>query len=349
MRYSNMNSPSTSKRYLELDALRGIAAVLVVFFHFTMGRPEASLGFKFGATGVDLFFIISGFVIFMSLSKIRSVSDFWISRVSRLYPTYWAAVTFTFVIKTLHTDFALTQADWWQYVGNLTMFQFYLNLRDLDDSYWTMIIEMLFYGSIIAVFAVRLLWLVEPLGVFASVLLAIASHFYSYHKFVYLPYYYIPILPFAPLFFAGILFYKIQITQKQVLMRSLALVACFASQCYLFKFGRSHDYISATEYGLVLSVYFGLFGLFVSNNLRVLVSPLTLFLGKISFALYLIHEYVSINVVIPFLTKQLHLNFWMAAGGIAFPLAVLLAFLITEYVEVPVGRWMKSKLRQTLA
>ena len=65
-----------SNRLQELDALRGIAALMVVLFHFTMGRQEANLGFKLGTTGVDLFFIISGFVIFMSLSKVKNSKDF---------------------------------------------------------------------------------------------------------------------------------------------------------------------------------------------------------------------------------------------------------------------------------
>lgn len=61
-----MNNTIQSNRYTELDALRGIAALMVVFFHFTMDRPQGQMGFKLGVTGVDLFFIISGFVIFMS-------------------------------------------------------------------------------------------------------------------------------------------------------------------------------------------------------------------------------------------------------------------------------------------
>ena len=93
-----------SKRFHELDALRGIAALMVVFFHFTIGRAEAKLGFKLGTTGVDLFFIISGFVIFMSLSKVKSSLDFVINRVSRLYPTYWVSVTFTFILIKLKSS-----------------------------------------------------------------------------------------------------------------------------------------------------------------------------------------------------------------------------------------------------
>ena len=74
-------TPHPHKRYQELDALRGIAALFVVFFHFTMGREGLNTFFKLGTTGVDLFFIISGFVIFMSLQKISKGRDFVINRV----------------------------------------------------------------------------------------------------------------------------------------------------------------------------------------------------------------------------------------------------------------------------
>jgi peptidoglycan/LPS O-acetylase OafA/YrhL len=52
------------KRYDELDVLRGFAALFVLFFHLTLFRNEAKYGFQLGITGVDLFFMISGFVIF---------------------------------------------------------------------------------------------------------------------------------------------------------------------------------------------------------------------------------------------------------------------------------------------
>ena len=69
-----VTNPIQSNRFQELDALRGIAALMVVFFHFTIGRPEAKLGFKLGTTGVDLFFIISGFVIF--ILRVKKNSNF---------------------------------------------------------------------------------------------------------------------------------------------------------------------------------------------------------------------------------------------------------------------------------
>lgn len=95
------------ERLLELDALRGLAAVYVLIFHFICSYQQ-SLGAKAfelsrffsGIYGVQLFFIISGYVIFMSLDRIARPLDFIVSRFSRLFPAYWAAVIIaTFLIK----------------------------------------------------------------------------------------------------------------------------------------------------------------------------------------------------------------------------------------------------------
>ena len=62
------NTTRSSHRFKELDALRGVAALMVMFFHFSLGRalPSVFKYIRLGNTGVELFFMISGFVIFMS-------------------------------------------------------------------------------------------------------------------------------------------------------------------------------------------------------------------------------------------------------------------------------------------
>jgi peptidoglycan/LPS O-acetylase OafA/YrhL len=67
----------SDNRIIELDSLRGIAALAVVFYHYTT-RFDAKfqttvitdrISFPYGHYGVELFFIISGFVIFMSVKN----------------------------------------------------------------------------------------------------------------------------------------------------------------------------------------------------------------------------------------------------------------------------------------
>src|SRR5688572_9141623 len=95
---------SSSARIGELDALRGIAALAVVFHHLTSRffedygtPPGAAPAFPFrGVEGVFLFFIISGFVISQTLERIRRARDFVVSRFSRIFPSFWVCVLLTY-------------------------------------------------------------------------------------------------------------------------------------------------------------------------------------------------------------------------------------------------------------
>ena len=87
--------PPDAKRLTNLDGLRGLAALAVLLYHYTSifprFWPEAEpTGFlvDFGGFGVHLFFIISGFVILMTLEKRGASRDFIIYRFIRLYPRY---------------------------------------------------------------------------------------------------------------------------------------------------------------------------------------------------------------------------------------------------------------------
>ncbi|WP_405088849.1 acyltransferase family protein [Microbispora sp. NBC_01389] len=79
----------TSKRLAWLDALRGLAALTVVFEHaLTPLLPEARLPVKAvfdpGWYGVMVFFLVSGYIVPASLERRASLRKFWISRFFRL-------------------------------------------------------------------------------------------------------------------------------------------------------------------------------------------------------------------------------------------------------------------------
>jgi len=338
-----------NNRLKELDALRGLAALMVVFFHFTMGREQANLGFKVGTTGVDLFFIISGFVIYMSIGKVKTSLDFVINRVSRLYPTYWTCVSFTFVLIAVNSMFkniGWGYSDIIGYLVNMTMFQFYFEIPSIDGTYWTMIIEMIFYLGILFLFHFKMLKYLNFIGLSLTVLVVTATFFWPQTYLVTRVMYWIPLLQFIPLFLAGTVFYKIYTFKNKRLENYALLLVCLISQILLFNFaGGSKKYIIQSEYALMLIVYFTLFVLFVNNKLGFIVSKWSLFLGKISFALYLVHQYISIRIIIPYLVDDLQLNFWMASLLVALPVVILLAALITYFIEVPFSKKLKEKLR----
>ncbi|MGY5765687.1 acyltransferase family protein [Brachybacterium sp. DNPG3] len=175
-----------SRRFLELDGLRGIAAVLVVGSHLTFaydskypGESAPFASIAWGAYGVQLFFFISGFVILMSAQRAKSSSDFVISRFSRLFPVYWLAVTVSIIVSILfrvpHTD-----VGWAARLLNYTMVQRLILVPNVDEVYWTLSIEMQFYALILALLLLTHAKITDRLvpwiaGIWISVSLVIAT------------------------------------------------------------------------------------------------------------------------------------------------------------------------------
>ena len=84
------------------DYLRGFAAFIVVIHHIvgTMTVETAQgHGFWVGAAGVDVFFVLSGFLIFGFIQKASHYLKFWLKRVIRIYPTYLLLTTFFFAVS----------------------------------------------------------------------------------------------------------------------------------------------------------------------------------------------------------------------------------------------------------
>ena len=336
-----------SKRYLELDALRGFAAVFVMLFHYTEGKNAPEF-FTLGVTGVDLFFLISGFVIFMSINKVASGKEFLINRAARLYPTYWASVTFTFgvivLLKIVHFNMNhAREVSFADYLVNLTMFQYYFNIKDIDVPYWTMIIEMLFYLLILALYHLKLLKHIVFIGCIINGLIIINYILINQGT---LPNYtgYFPLMNHFALFLGGIIFYKIVTNTIEKPTGYLVVIFCLLTQTIIFKFtGSNPAHITFMQYTCMLVFYFMMFVFFINNKLTFIISKPALFLGRISFALYLTHNFVF-RGLIGYMENHFHLPYWFAIIFIAVPLVILLAYLITEYIEKPFGKKFKNAM-----
>ena len=326
-----------------MDALRGVAILAIVFFHFTFGREEANLGFKLGTTCLDLLFIISGFVIMMSIHRVKSSFEFIIKRIVRLYPTYWTAVTFTFLlISTFTLYYNKGEIDFVRYLGNMTMFQFYLKIKNLDGPYWTMIIELIFYFVVLFLFHFKKINHVNIIFSIISVITVVLIHLEISFNLIHNILTAIPFLQFTPVFLAGSVFYNLYKSKNQVLLNYFILCLSLVCQILLFNnSGRSNLFISHFEYSIMLVIYYLIFILFINGKLKFIVSKGTLFLGKISYALYLIHQQISIGYIIPILTFKYHVNFWLASCVIALPVSICLAALITFQVEIPLLKKIK--------
>jgi peptidoglycan/LPS O-acetylase OafA/YrhL len=126
-----MESSSPSQRIIELDGLRGLAIFLVVLCHYVSNVPhgpsrswESMIGtaLGLGASGVDLFFILSGFLIGGILLESRNsahfYSTFYLRRFHRIVPLYYLWIAVFAALSTLNPAFYL-QKSYWIYLAFL--------------------------------------------------------------------------------------------------------------------------------------------------------------------------------------------------------------------------------------
>jgi peptidoglycan/LPS O-acetylase OafA/YrhL len=341
-------SSTNAQRLQVLDALRGIAALAVVLFHFTLHHEGYERVFRFGTTGVDLFFIISGFVIFMSLQKVSSVKEFIINRFCRLYPAYWMGVLFSFTVISIHFYFSPKypiHEPVQTLLANLTMFQYYLGYSDLEGPYWTMNVEMLFYIFMAILFGLKALKHTRWMGAGICVILGAAAFSVDQIGWIKEVFMKIPLLYHFPLFFAGIVYYSLYKRELSQRAGLGFLALAFMAQMALFPHTwRACKHMTQPEYFVVLALFFSAFFAFTSGRLQFICNGITLFLGKISYPLYLTHQFLSINLIIPYLMWKHEMTLPAAALGVALPTSILVATIIHYLGEKTASNWLKQKL-----
>jgi peptidoglycan/LPS O-acetylase OafA/YrhL len=165
-----------------LDALRGIAALVVVFDHSSYTfmadfRRELMPQFNTSRYGIMVFFLVSGYIIPASLERRGCVRTFWIGRVFRVYPLWAAVVTVLLAANLLGLaemrDFGQQSAATVA-VAHVTMLQELLGTPNLLLILWTLSYEMAFYLLVVALFTVRLHQRSAAVAVILAVLAAVS-------------------------------------------------------------------------------------------------------------------------------------------------------------------------------
>lgn len=328
---------SSAPRVVELDALRGLAALAVVGYHYTTlydqlyGHTGGSLpSLAFGNYGVHLFFLISGYVIFMTLERTRNAMDFVVSRFSRLFPAYWTAIVISAaVVYTI--GMPSQRLPWRDVVLDFTMIQEVLGGEHLDGSYWTLGVELFFYAQMLLWFVLGQLRHIRWIIV-GWLLLAIGYGWATTHglHFSWLLRE-VLILRHIPFFALGILFHRLHANAHapdrriDIALIGLTLVAI------------------AVAYAPVLFVVAlactAIFALFVGGQLGGLRLRPFVFLGAISYSLYLLHQAIGFSLIWRFE----HAGLAPALAAVCAALVVsLLAVLLTFVVERPAMRAIRD-------
>jgi len=321
------------KRFLPLDSLRGIAALGVVLSHYTYlydkyyGYEFTYLNFKLGGRGVELFFILSGFVIFYTIENVKSGKEFLIRRFIRLYPTYWACLTITFVTVAIFGLDGLEVSTVDAIIG-LSMVQQIFKVPPVDRSYWTLIPEFFFY---ISIFLLAITHQIKNINLYGIILLCLSFvHIHLYHiKYLGLLFN----LDYICYFFAGIVFYQIKTGKKSIIYWILISLCCFVAIS------------SKDDPALIIAIIliYLIFSLFSIGRLDFLTWKPLLLLGNISYAWYLLHQnigYVIINLLKPYFSSML-----IIIPPILITLGI--AILVTYWIEKPIMKYLKMKLLKT--
>ncbi|MEV0631388.1 acyltransferase family protein [Nonomuraea wenchangensis] len=363
-----MHTPNRPKharengRLAELDLLRFLAALAVVAFHYLVAYasvwgdrpaelfPAVAPVAGLGILGVELFFIISGFVILMTVWG-KGLGAFARSRLVRLYPAYWLSLAAVAALYGLTGAKALDpKLSTGEYLLNATMFQRLFKVTDASGVYWSLWAELRFYllMAILVIVGVTYGRVLAFCGIWLAAALALKL---LQHGDVAVP----PVITetvmpdYAPYFVAGMGLYLVH-KHGHAWLPWIYVVAGYAMSLDS-ALARVHRRIDAagfknmpvtdTSVIIAITIVFALMALAATGLLRLKPSRTLTALGGITYPLYLFHSIVAV-AVIPVLSGDLPP--WIVACC-ATLIAVLLSYLVYVFAERPIQRILKPRGR----
>ena len=340
-------------RFYELDLLRFLAAFSVLLFHYSFLNgiqvqsaptyPFLKSIFKYGYFGVELFFMISGFVILLTAQN-KTWKGFIVSRLSRLYPAFLIAVTVTsvliLILGSMNSDLSLSQ-----YLWNLTMIPEYVGVQNIDPVYWTLQVEIKFYFWIFVLLLFKQVQHVEPI-ILIWLSISVLDVFGLQHEIIrrlFIP-------EWAPYFSAGALFYIIK-TQGVNIQRLAMLSLCFSLSLYFAtenagsKTETYNFYFSPYVLGLLLIFYYAIFAYIINGKKIHLPQAWVIALGGISYPLYLLHQKIGALLFVKY--ASLGINKYLLLLLIT-TLIIIVSYVLYRYLEKGIAKTMKQKLEYFL-
>ncbi len=348
------NDNTTIGRKLEwVQALRGIAALMVVASHaryYLDGTRWESLAKRFmepGAQGVDLFFLVSGFIMVFTTTRSdgswRYAATFLAKRFARIWPVYAVMLLIVLVLQILWRGYA---SPWSDFIRSLAFLPVTTNNPPQFDLPlpvgWTLNFEFYFY----LVFGLSLLagrwrwlaffgWMVATL-IFLPLVLTGTVSLSSHHNYaIGIGYMDQNVNPVIWEFVAGVAIGLLYISKIQVRshwLLGLLGAASLSWACY-WSFNGIARYSGIAEFGLPLTFLFAAMALaFKARAPRV---PCALvWLGGASYSLYLLHLYVL--GAIDHLVDALGIGSWTHNPIfvlLVIPIPVIYAGISRRYLE----------------
>jgi exopolysaccharide production protein ExoZ len=367
-------SPGEPRHYAFLDALRGIAATGVVAVHTAQNFPPPVLRsvIGFGAYGVQLFYIVSAFSLCLSLDQRRRqehrpLLNFALRRFFRIAPLFYVAMAVyllkPFVLPAAAAPIILDPHSWslrpWHVLVTLLFLNgwHYQTINSIVPGGWSVAVETNFYIVLPLLFALassfrRALCLFVGSLAFSIVCrkalyLVFAPHVPPIEEGAFGVFASLWLPAQLPVFALGILMFRVVDTtalngadvnrrgRMRLWLWTIALVVSVLAISFApARFGKI---VSASTQ---VSVAFFFACLIIAERpIRLLVNRVTVFVGKISYSIYLLH-FVALHLVI-WLTRSWYTPKFGSAPGffIAFPIVFGLTWIMAratfQFVERP--------------
>ena len=348
MHQSFKSQSASNQRLRGLDALRGLAALSVVLYHFTTVfdshhgpyAPRPLFSFPNGHFGVELFFCISGFVILGTIERTGSLKRFAVARFARLYPAYFVCALITLAVIRF-APFSFPVWNTRTLAVGATMLSSFAGAQLIDPSYWTLSYEVLFYVGAALVWSL----LPSPKRLEIPCLVWLACSFVGHlvpwfglhHRLTVLLN-----IEYANLFVLGMMLYYIS---QNSLTRLTMPVLAAASLMTLFPPQYNGAHLPQTAYVAMIACFgVAIWGVTRTSGRFLNVQPLV-FLGEISYSLYLIHQVAGYAMIRSLLRAGVSTNMAILVT-IAFMIGV--AFALRTSVEKPAERFIKNLARPKL-
>lgn len=353
---SAQNNPhKPASRLYFLDGLRGIAILLVVFFHAYSNDWVNNLPyhdqydhitfFHFGRYGVQLFFIISGFVIAMTLEKCKSFWDFMYRRWLRLFPAMLIGSLIILMTAPLFTARPYGTPHLQDLLPGLTFIEpeffrlfFDKNQGILEGLFWTLFVEMKFYilaGLMYFTIGSKKMIAVLIAMFFSSIVLEFANPHLSpaLKEQLFTIFHYLNWGHYG-WFAAGTLFYQYYVSKNMRVWFAALVVALIAARCLGGLPTKSMIYAS-------IIVFTFAFSMFNPTVQKMLSNRFLVFVGFISYPLYLVHENATVSMI-----NQLH-DHYPDVPNYLLPIlptivVTIMAWIIARYLEPMTRKLIKQ-------
>ncbi len=321
---------SSKNRFYILDVMRFLAALAVVFYHYSIyfeGTLFESVipAANYGYLGVPFFFMLSGFVITASAQN-RTAVQFVLSRAARLYPAFWACLLFTVAVVFYFKDGGIGLS---QIFINSTILNDYLGVKNIDEVYWTLQAEIKLYGCIFVLLALNLFKYIKS-WLSAWLLLAVGYHFFNQPFF--LGWFINPSYSFY--FIGGVCSYLLYQNK-----RDYYVLCVFAIAMVFSSFKASHqvvDFYSVSGVGgqyiaaSVVAVFYIFFMMLSFGLCNLKPYKIYALMGAVSYPLYLCHNRAG-KSLIDFLSQSLPV-------GVTLVVVVLFLLAISLLIHISIER-----------